>query len=358
PLETADLEKSLRPYYDTGRLNLDSMSSIPQEVAALVIAKPRYPFSEKSKFKLDQYVMNGGKVLWLIDALRIDMDSLRTRERYLATEYTLNLDDLLFQYGARLKTNLVLDYRSTGIQLVTGIVGNAPQFDYFKYPYHVVALPSVNHPIVKSLDGVNLQYVGAIDTIKTKTPVKKTVLLESSQRSMLQYSPVTMDFEFLRYDLDSSKFNKQNLPMALLLEGTFSSLYENRMEQDMLNMLQQIGKPYRAESLPTRMIVVADGDVAKNKINIEKQSYSPLGYNEVDRYLFANKGFVINSLEYLLDEQGVAEARGREVKLRMLDTVQAQEEKTKWRLINIALPLALLALFGWVFQWWRKRRWS
>lgn len=358
PLETVDLEKSLRPYYDTGRLNLDSMSSIPQEVAALVIAKPRYPFSEKSKFKLDQYVMNGGKVLWLIDALRIDMDSLRTRERYLATEYTLNLDDLLFQYGARLKTNLVLDYRSTGIQLVTGIVGNAPQFDYFKYPYHVVALPSVNHSIVKSLDGVNLQYVGTIDTIKTKTPVKKTVLLESSQRSMLQYSPVTMDFEFLRYDLDSSKFNKQNLPMALLLEGTFSSLYENRMEQDMLNMLQQIGKPYRAESLPTRMIVVADGDVAKNKINIEKQSYSPLGYNEVDRYLFANKGFVINSLEYLLDEQGVAEARGREVKLRMLDTVQAQEEKTKWRLINIALPLALLALFGWVFQWWRKRRWS
>lgn len=358
PLETADLEKSLRPYYDTGRLNLDSMSSIPQEVAALVIAKPRYPFSEKSKFKLDQYVMNGGKVLWLIDALRIDMDSLRTRERYLATEYTLNLDDLLFQYGARLKTNLVLDYRSTGIQLVTGIVGNAPQFDYFKYPYHVVALPSVNHPIVKSLDGVNLQYVGTIDTIKTKTPVKKTVLLESSRRSMLQYSPVTMDFEFLRYDLDSSKFNKQNLPMALLLEGTFSSLYENRMEQDMLNMLQQIGKPYRAESLPTRMIVVADGDVAKNKINIEKQSYSPLGYNDVDRYLFANKGFVINSLEYLLDEQGVAEARGREVKLRMLDTVQAQEEKTKWRLINIALPLALLALLGWVFQWWRKRRWS
>lgn len=358
PLETADLEKSLRPYYDTGRLNLDSMSSVPQEVAALVIAKPRYPFSEKSKFKLDQYVMNGGKVLWLIDALRIDIDSLRTRERYLATEYTLNLDDLLFQYGARLKTNLVLDYRSTGIQLVTGIVGNAPQFDYFKYPYHVVALPSVNHPIVKSLDGVNLQYVGTIDTIKTKTPVKKTVLLESSQRSMLQYSPVTMDFEFLRYDLDSSKFNKQNLPMALLLEGTFSSLYENRMEQDMLNMLQQIGKPYRAESLPTRMIVVADGDVAKNKINLEKQSYSPLGYNDVDRYLFANKDFVINSLEYLLDEQGVAEARGREVKLRMLDTVQAQEEKTKWRLINIALPLVLLALFGWVFQWWRKRRWS
>ncbi len=358
PLETADLETSLRPYYDTGRLDLDSMSHIPKEVAALIVAKPRFPFSEKTKFKIDQYVMNGGKVLWMIDALRIDLDSLRTRDRYLATEYTLNLDDLLFKYGARLKNNLVLDYQSTGIQLVTGTVGNAPQFDYFRYPYHVVALPRSNHSIVKSLNGVNLLYAGSIDTVKTKTDVRKTILLESSRRSMLQYSPITMDFEFLRYDLDSSKFNKPYQPMAVLLEGVFPSLYENRVEQDMLDMLQRIGKPYQAESKPTRMIVVADGDVAKNKVNWEKQSYSPLGYNDVDRYLFANKDFVINSIEYLLDEQGVAEARGREVKLRMLDTVQAQEEKTQWQLINILLPLLLLGGFGMGFQFWRRKRYG
>lgn len=358
PLETADLETALRPYYDTGRLNLDSMSHIPSEVSALIVAKPRFSFSEKTKFKIDQYVMQGGKVLWMVDALRVDMDSLRTRDRYLATEYTLNLDDLLFRYGVRLKQNLVLDFQSTGIQLVTGMVGNAPQFDYFRYPYHVVALPRSNHPIVKSLNGVNLLYVGSLDTVKTKTALAKTILLESSRRSRLQYAPVVMDFEFLRYDLDSTKFNKPFQPMAVLLQGKFPSLYENRVSEDMLGMLQQIGKPYRAESEPTRMIVVADGDVAKNKINVQQQSYSPLGFNEVDRYLFANKDFVINAIEYLLDEQGVAEARGREVRLRMLDTVRAQDEKIQWQIFNIALPMGLLAGFGGIFQYWRRRRYQ
>lgn len=357
-LETADLETALRPYYDTGRLNLDSMSHIPSEVSALIVAKPRFSFSEKTKFKIDQYVMQGGKVLWMVDALRVDMDSLRTRDRYLATEYPLNLDDLLFRYGVRLKQNLVLDFQSTGIQLVTGMVGNAPQFDYFRYPYHVVALPRSNHPIVKSLNGVNLLYVGSLDTVKTKTALAKTILLESSRRSRLQYAPVVMDFEFLRYDLDSTKFNKPFQPMAVLLQGKFPSLYENRVSEDMLGMLQQIGKPYRAESEPTRMIVVADGDVAKNKINVQQQSYSPLGFNEVDRYLFANKDFVINAIEYLLDEQGVAEARGREVRLRMLDSVRAQDEKMQWQLFNIALPLGLLAGFGGIFQYWRRRRYQ
>lgn len=357
-LETADLESSLRPYYDTGRLNLDSMSSVPKEVSALIIAKPRFPFSEKTKFKIDQYVMNGGKVLWMIDALRVDMDSLRTRDRYLATEYNLGLDDLLFRYGVRLKTNLVLDFQSTGIQLVTGMVGNAPQFDYFRYPYHLVALPRSNHPIVKSLNGVNLLYAGSIDTVKTKTPVQKTILLESSRRSMLQHSPLTMDFEFMRYPLDSTKFNKPYQPLAVLLEGRFPSLYENRVSQDMLDMLEQIKRPFRAESEPTRMIVVADGDVAKNKVNLQQQSYSRLGYNEVDRFLFANKDFVINSIEYLLDDRGVVEARGKDVKLRMLDTVQAKEEKTQWRLVNIMFPLIALAGFGLGFNYWRRKRFA
>lgn len=357
-LETADLESSLRPYFDTGRLNLDSMSSVPKEVSALIIAKPRFPFSEKTKFKIDQYVMNGGKVLWMIDALRVDMDSLRTRDRYLATEYNLGLDDLLFRYGVRLKTNLVLDFQSTGIQLVTGMVGNAPQFDYFRYPYHLVALPRSNHPIVKSLNGVNLLYAGSIDTVKTKTPVQKTILLESSRRSMLQHSPLTMDFEFMRYPLDSTKFNKPYQPLAVLLEGRFPSLYENRVSQDMLDMLEQIKRPFRAESEPTRMIVVADGDVAKNKVNLQQQSYSRLGYNEVDRFLFANKDFVINSIEYLLDDRGVVEARGKDVKLRMLDTVQAQEEKTQWRLVNIMFPLIALAGFGLGFNYWRRKRFA
>ncbi len=358
PIETADLEKSLVPFYDIGRLNLDSMSYIPQEIAALIVAKPRFPFSEKAKFKIDQYVMNGGKVLWMIDALRVDMDSLRNRDRYLATEYELNLDDLLFRYGVRIQNNLVLDFMSSGIQLVTGTVGNAPQFDYFRYPYHLVALSRSQHPIVKSLNGVNLFFASSLDTLKTKTPVQKTVLLESSRRSRRQKSPITMDFEFLRYDLDSTKFNIPYQPVAVLLEGTFPSLYENRVGKDMLEMLEQLNRPFLTQSQPTRMIVVADGDVAKNKVNLQRMSYSPLGYNEVDRYLYANKDFVINCIEYLLDEEGVIEARSREVKLRLLDTPSAQGQKPLWQLFNIGLPLALLALAGWLYNGWRRRRYG
>ncbi len=358
PIETADLEKSLAPFYDIGRLDLDSMSYIPKEVAALMVAKPRFPFSEKSKFKIDQYVMNGGKVLWMIDALRVDMDSLRNRDRYLATEYELNLDDLLFRYGVRIQNDLVLDFMSSGIQLVTGIVGNAPQFDYFRYPYHLVVLSRSQHPIVKSLNGVNLFFASSLDTIKTKTQVHKTILLESSRRSRRQKSPITMDFEFLRYELDSTKFNIPHLPIAVLLEGTFPSLYENRVSKDMLDMLGQLNRPFLTQSQPTRMIVIADGDVAKNKVNLQRMSYSPLGYNEVDRYLYANKDFVINCLEYLLDTEGVLEARSREVKLRLLDTPSAQGQKPWWQAFNIGLPLALLALVGWLYNGWRRRKYG
>ncbi|MBK8705670.1 MAG: Gldg family protein [Saprospiraceae bacterium] len=180
-LETADLDKNLRQFYEVGRIHLDSVVSIGTEAAALIIAKPRYAFSEKDNFKLDQYVMNGGKVLWLLDWLRVDLDSLRGREQYFPAEYPLNLGDLLFNYGVRIQPNLVLDYQCSRIPLATGFAGNAPQFDYFKYPYHVVVTPNSKHPVAKNLGALNLLYPHTIDTtVETKTPVQKTVLLTSS----------------------------------------------------------------------------------------------------------------------------------------------------------------------------------
>lgn len=359
PLETADLERTLRTFYDTGRLHLDSVVSLSQEIAALVIAKPTRPFSEKDKFKIDQYIMNGGKVLWLLDALRVDLDSLRRPDGYVPVEYDLNLDDLLFRYGIRIQPNLVLDMQCTRIPLATGVMGNAPQFDYKKYPYHPVVTPASGHPVVKGLGPVNLFYPSSIDTsVRTKTEVRKTPLLSSSERSMLQFPPLRMDFEFLRYELDPERFNKGRQPVAMLLEGTFPSMYENRVTETMLAGLQQLDLEYKAESVGNRMIVVADGDVARNNVNWEKQSFSPLGYNEFERYRFANKDFVINALEYLLDDRGVIEARGKEVKLRLLDQAQARAETTKWRLINILAPLVFLGLFGLGYNYVRRRRYA
>lgn len=359
PLETADLEKNLRAFYETGRLHLDSVVAIGQNAAALIIAKPRSPFSDKDKFKIDQYVMNGGKILWLIDPVRMDLDSLRGREKYYPSEHDLNLDDLFFRYGFRLQSDLVLDVQCSRIPLATGFVGNAPQFDYFPYPYHIVATSSSQHPVVKSLAATNLLYASSIDTsVQVKTGVEKTVLLHSSPNSRLQLLPVEMDFEFLRYDLDPSKFNKPAQPLALLLEGEFPSLYENRVSNDMIASLESLGLMYKSRSEATRMIVVSDGDIAKNKVNLTAQSYSPLGYNEFENHLFSNKDFIINALEYLIDYRGTIEARGKEVKLRLLDSVKASEESLKWQLINIAAPLVFLTVFGFIYHWVRRRRFA
>ncbi|MCB0589392.1 MAG: gliding motility-associated ABC transporter substrate-binding protein GldG [Phaeodactylibacter sp.] len=359
PMETASLEKSLREFYETGRVYLDSVVSIGQEASVLIIAKPTRPFSERNKFKIDQYVMNGGKVLWLLDKVAVNLDSLRGRKSYYPNEYALNLDDLLFKYGIRIQPDLVLDMQCSTIPLATGLVGNAPQFDYFRYPYHLVVTPQSSHPVVKSLGAVNLLYASSIDTdIKTRTDVEKTVLLRSSPNTRVQLIPVEMNFDFLRYDLDPSKFNQEPRALAMALDGVFPSMYENRVSESMLDGLRQLGMEFRAQSEPTRMIVVSDGDVAKNKVNLKNQSFSPLGYNEFDRYLFANKDLLMNAVEYLLDNKGVIEARGKDVRLRLLDTVKAKEETAFWQLFNIGLPLAFLLAFGVFYNWVRRRRFA
>jgi ABC-2 type transport system permease protein len=356
PLETADLEKDLRAFYETGRIHLDSVVALSPEIAVLIIAKPTQPFSEKDKFKIDQYVMNGGKVLWLMDALRVDLDSLQRHREYVPIEYDLNLDDLLFRYGIRIQPNMVLDMQCSRIPLVVGQVGNAPQFEYERYPYHPVVTPASGHPVVKSLAPVNLFYPSTIDTkVRTKTDVRKTILLQSSPHSRLQYPPVRMNFDFLRYDLDPDQFNKGPQPVAMLLEGVFPSMYENRVTANMLAGLRELDISFRKESPPTSMIVVSDGDVARNPVNWEKQSFDPLGWNPYEQYQFANKDFVINAIEYLVDRQGVIEARAKEVKLRMLDTARARAERIRWQLLNIAAPLVFLILFGVAYN--RVRRW-
>lgn len=358
PLQTADLQKQLRTFYDVGRLALDSIVAIPKEIAALVVARPTQPFSERNKFKIDQFVMNGGKVLWLIDRVAMTLDSLQGRQEFYPTAYDLNIDDLLFRYGVRLNDDLVLDVNCTRIPLATGIVGNAPQFDLFPYPYHILALAETKHPIIKSLGPVNMFYPSSIDiTPRTKTPVEKTVLFRSSERTRYQKLPVGLDFRFLKQDIDASKFDKEPRTLAVLLEGTFPSLYENKVTDANLAVLEEVGVEFQTSSTPTKMIVVADGDIAANPTRPDG-SYLPLGFNRYEKFQFANKDFLVNALEYLLDEGGVIQARGKEVRLRLLDKERAQAESTWWRTLNIGLPLLFLALFGFGYWWWRRRKYA
>jgi ABC-2 type transport system permease protein len=361
--ETADLEQSLRAFYNVGRINLDSIAMIPygnktSQVDVLVIAKPLSGFSEKHKFQIDQYIMQGGKVMWLIDRLNADLQGMMQTGEMVPSDYPLNIEDQLFKYGCRIQPNMVLDLEATKIKLKVGKMADNVQFDDFKWWYFPVVAPSSNHPIVKSLDRVWLQFPSTVEPIKTKTEVQKTVLLASSKYSRTQFTPTRLNFEILRYPEDKTKFDKGNQPLAVMLEGQFPSLYENRVTAEQFAVLQQLGLQYAPLSKATKMLVVGDGDIARNDFDVSRGAALPLGYDRVVKYKFANKDFLLNSIEYMLDDKGIIEARGKEIKLRLMDSERAKADATFFRAVNILLPLGLVGLFGAFFLWRRRKKYA
>lgn len=362
-LQTFDLQTSLQSFYNIDRIHLDSVINIPADlVRLLIVAKPKTAFSERDKFKIDQYVMSGGKVLWLIDHVAMDLDTLRMKQRFYPAPYDLQLKDMLFKYGIRFQDNFVLDYQCSNIALTMGAQGTPPRL--FKYPYFPVLVPSISHPITKGLGLINLRYPSGLDMEVQLAPgLQRTLLLESSENSMYQRLPVEMDFAFLREPLRKEAFQKPSQPLAMLVEGEFPSFYANRMSAEMAEGMQQLNIEVRDKSLPTSMIVVADGDVARNEVNYSNGKVLPLGFSPYEAkgqgFTFTgNKDFLINCVEYLVNDHGVFEARGKEIKLRLLDRMKAETQKTQWQMINLVLPLLFLLLFGFGYNWWRKRKYS
>lgn len=359
PIQTADLDAEMIKSYDINRINLDSVVQIDSEVDVLIVAKPTLPFSEKDNFKIDQYIMNGGRVLWLLDKVGASIDSMRLTGQHLAMPMELNLDRLLFKYGARIQPNLVMDLECTPIALQTGVIGDKPQFELFPWYFFPRVSSRSDHPVAKSIDRVNLFFPSYIDTIETRGgEVRKEILLSTSDYSRYQRVPVNLTFEILRDQPNPSLYNKKNLPLAVLLEGTFPSEYENRITESMKSGLNELNIEFKKVSEPTRMIVVSDGDIAISRLDRQTQKPLPLGLNPFDKYQYANKQFLMNAIEYLHNDKGVIEARGKEVKLRLLDRVKTKEEKTKWQLINILVPIVGLALFGLIYNWRRRRKYA
>jgi ABC-2 type transport system permease protein len=356
--QTLELWKMLRPSYNLAFLDLDSVFRINPAVDLLIISKPLGPFSEPDKFKIDQYVMKGGRIIWLIDPLSVNLDSIRSQGNYIPLEFDLNIDDLLFNYGARVQKNLVLDMECSGIPLQVGVVGGTPQYDIFPWFYHPTVIPTSSHPIVKNLSPVHFEFPASVDTIKTSTSIEKTILMASSDYTRMQYPPVQLSFEILRYDPDPSKFDKPSQPFVVLLEGVFPSHFTNRVPQAFLDSLTVLDDPFRPESQPTSMIVVGDGDLFRNPFNLVAQESRPMGYNIYDRRQYANKDLALNMVEYLLDKRGLIEARSREVRLRMLDKVRASEEKLFWQVLNLVGPLLFVLLTGILYYLVRRRRFT
>lgn len=357
--KTIRLEAELDRFYNVGRLNLDSLVSISQELDLLIIPAPKVPFDEKAKFKLDQYIMNGGKVMWFIEKLNTDLDSINKYKFYVPKDIETGLDDLLFKYGARIQPNLVLDLECTQIPQVVGQQDGKIQQALYKWFYHPLAIANVDHPVGKNLDRVNMFFPSTIDTIRTKFNIKKTPLLTSSPYSRYQLNPVRLNFEILKFPPKQELFNKGKQTLGLLLEGEFESAYKNRITPGFQAGLDELGITFETKSPPTKQMVFSDVDFMKNSVSLRDNKSRPIGFNVWEQRVYdGNKDFILNAVEYMLDDSGVLDSRSKQVKLRLLDAVKTKKERKKWQFINIVAPLLFLALFGIGFNYFRRRRYS
>lgn len=357
---TYDLLTTLKQYYVVDTLDLPAEYHINDAIyQAAIINKPTLPFSEKDKFKIDQFVMRGGKLLWAIDALNTPLDTLQETGQFITSDYDLNLSDQLFKYGIRVNTDLIEDVQCGQVPLITGTIGNGqPQIELRPWPFLPIFTPINEHPIVHNMDAIIGKFVSSIDTIDNRT-TKKTILLQSSTYSRAASSPVRVSLSMLRYNPDTRLYNKPNKAAAVLVEGQFFSLYQNRIPMDFLQLLNDSLKyPFKGRSDSAgKMIVIADGDIMLNNYT-QARGMEEIGYWDYTHSLFANKNFILNCLEYLTDPKSLLEARSKDLKLRLLDQKRAKDEALKWQFVNIGIPILLVLIFASAYLFFRKRRYE
>ncbi len=353
-LNIADFIKTIKPYYRVAPFTLDSVANNPigtleklNEYDLVIEAKPTQAFTEQEKYVLDQYLMQGGKMLWLTEQVAFETDSLfNPSQTSFALPRTLNLDDYFFKYGIRINTELVNDLYSAPLILASG-QGEDTQFN--PYPWFYFPLPTATkaHPIVNNIEAVRFEYANPIDTLKNS--INKTVLLTSSPTTKLDAVPRQLSLKALGQQPNLELYKDSEQPLAVLLEGSFTSVYENRLKPFSY-------KNNKNNSEATAMLVISDGDIIKNKTNGNQPL--ELGFERYTGAAYGNKEFLLNSVNYLLDDTGLIDIRSKEISIAFLNPDKIADEKLKWQLINILLPLVLLAIFGVVFISLRKRKYT
>ncbi|MBC8034804.1 MAG: gliding motility-associated ABC transporter substrate-binding protein GldG [Chitinophagaceae bacterium] len=352
------VENAIKPNYEFRILPLDSVTIIPPIFDAIMIVKPTVPFTEAQKLRIDQYIMHGGKVIWMIDNLYAEMDSLqRSQSEFIAFDRGLRLEDMLFKYGARINLDLVQGLNADKFGMVVGDMGGKPQMEMIPWPYFPLLQNTNGHPIAKNLDYITTQFPHSVDTVKS-AGVRKTVLLSTSGESRILNTPAKVMLQSIKTEEDMKAFSGRDVPVALLLEGRFSSLYANRIPAAVKDSMSAIGYPFLpADTADNKMIVIADGDIVLNAVS---QNEGPLlmGQNMFSKYVYANQEFIVNCLEYLTDNSGILETRSKDYTLRLLDKSKVEEHKTLWQAINIMAPILLVIIFGISYQVIRKKKFS
>jgi len=349
-LEFASFNNSLLEQYEVFKVSLARKAQITG-YDLLIIAKPKQEFSQLDKYKLDQYLMHGGKILFLLDRLDADMNHA-SEEDYFAFPYNLDLDDQLFKYGVRINPDLIQDAVSGKYPIVVGGDRNRPQIMQLDWPFFPLVNQYADHPITRNLDASLLKFVSSIDTVKA-VGVAKTPLLFSSQYSRKVTAPVKVGVNDLRKQMQDGNFNGGPISLAYLLEGEFTSLFKNRFAPQGADTVAA-----KESSTPTKIIVVADGDLARNDVNPRDGNPQQLGLDPFTQYTFANQDLLMNMVAYLVDENGLIKARNKEVRVRPLDKEKVRAERAFWQFLNLGLPLIVLIIFGIARSYWRRVKYS
>ena len=367
--EVYDITQSLSKKYNVSRVAIneqitslnrrtetqDSSILINSNYDAIIIAKPTKPFSEKDKFIIDQYIMRGGKVLWLVDPVFATMDSLQSSESTMGNTLNINLDDMFFKYGVRLNKNLLLDYNSAAIALRTGQMGGQAQIEYFRWYYFPLLNAASNNNIVKNINPIKADFASSIEPVISDSDVQKIPLLKTSDYTKISPAPVFISLSMLRQAPDQRMFSQKGQNVAYLLKGQFESLYANRMTSAIMES-EEIG--FRTSSEPTAMIVVADGDITRNQFHIPKGYPLPLGFDQYTQMTYGNKDFIENAVSYLVDGEGLIGIRSRELKIRLLDMNKINSNILLWQIVNVVLPSAIVVVFGFILAIIRKRKFT
>ena len=352
--ETYDISKSLSRYFQIDRGVLGTNAAVLDNYKVIIIAKPTKSFSESDKFIIDQYIMRGGRVLWLLDGVRVSKENLSVSGLSPVMELDVNLSDQLFRYGVRINPVLLQDVQCSSVPVNIAQSGAAPQFEPSPWYFAPLLLASPEHPVTRNITEVRSEFCSGIDVVGDNKKVNYSVLLATSDNTHILGTPTTIDLSQKLKPTDKSYFNVGYVPVAMAMEGVFESNFANRMiPKGLSNVL-----PVHKQSFKTRQIVVADGEIIRNEIALKDSATIPLGFDRYMNQQFGNKDFIQNAVLYLADDNGWMQLRNRTLKLRLLNKKLINEDRLTWQLVNVLIPIGLLLIFGIGYQIIRKRKYT
>ena len=356
-VQVRDISVTLSESFDIKRITINDLLAVPDSFKALIVANPVKPFSERDKFAIDQYLMRGGRIMWLIDPVSVSLDSLSGGMSTLAFPRELNLGDQLFHYGVRINSDLIQDIECQQIKVNTALAGQPAKYSMAPWYFSPLLNPSQNHPIGKNVNRVLSEFVSSIDLVSASKSVNSTVILSSSKYARSNQSPMIVNLSMIDIPPARNLFTKQFIPTGVLSEGKFTSVFKNRLIS--VPGLAS-GSTIIGESKPTKMIFISDGGLIANKVSYSGGKYvpMPLGFDKNSNITFGNKEFLVNAVHYLCDDSGLMELRSRTMQMRLLDKVKLREQRLFWELINVILPVMLILSGGFLFWFMRRRHYS